>query len=198
MSLHRKILLNLTGLYLLFTTSAGAQTRNEVPAASCSMTLNGITMHWNKVTNVPALKLPSKAGKTKLPKRYTVYTTDAGKLYTILNTVKNKGMEQTPVVLPLSGEIGCAMFNVAASGTLSPGLAAKYPQLASLKGQGIEDKSASVRLDYDGKEMNAEILWQGSYYIIAPWKKGTKTYYLVYRKEDSGMPRSVPAKGQYY
>lgn len=198
MSLNRKTLLNLTGLYLLFTTSIYAQTRDEAPAAPCSMTLDGITLNWYKVTNTAALKLPAKAGKIKLPKRYTVYTADAGKLHTILNTVKNKGKEQTPVVLPLSGEIGCATFGVTVSGTMSPGLAAKYPQLASLKGQGVEDKSASVRLDYDGKEMNAEILWQGSYYLIAPWKKGTKTYYLVYKKEDSGMPRSVPAKGQYY
>ncbi len=81
---------------------------------------------------------------------------------------------------------------------MSPGLAAKYPELASLKGQGAEDKSASVRLDYDGKELNAEILWKGTYYIIAPGKKRTKTYYLVYRKRRFRDAQGVPAKGQYY
>jgi hypothetical protein len=162
------------------------------------MTRDNVSLSWNKIANTAALKLPQQKGTTKLPKRYTVYTVDAGRLHTILTAIKSKGTEQSPMVLPMPAEIGCATFNVSSSGTMSPGLAAKYPELASLKGQGAEAKSASVRLDYDGKELNAEILWGGTYYIVTPWKKKNKTYYLVYKKEDSGTPRSVPAKGQYY
>lgn len=193
MSLSYRLLLLFTALYLSFAAASYAQGSKS----TCSVTQNGVTLSWHRIEKTAALKLPVKKGKVKLPKRYTVFTTDAGSLHAILTAAKNT-KEQTHIVLPLSDITGCAGFKVETSGTMSPELAAKYPQLASLKGQGTEDKSASVRLDYDGKEMNAEILWKGTYYIIAPWKKGIRTYYLVYRKEDSGMPRSIPAKGQYY
>jgi hypothetical protein len=198
MSLIPRIFLKLTGLYLLLGGSLYAQQNRTSSSSACSITRDKVTLSWSRIANAAALKLPARKGNARLPRKYTVYTVDAGSLHTFLTAIKSKGAEPSPIVLPLGTEAGCETFNVGTSGTMSPGLAAKYPELASLKGQGVTAKSASVRLDYDGKEMNAEIVWNGIYYIISPWKKGSKNYYLVYKKEDSGMPRSVPAKGQYY
>ncbi len=128
MWLNLKILLKLTSLCLLFGATLYAQPGSKSSNA-CSMTQNGVTLNWNKMSNVAALKTSqTNRGKVKLPKRYTVYTVDAGRLRTILTAIKSKGKEQSPMVLPLSDEPGCAGFhyrcfgnNVARIGSQIPG-----------------------------------------------------------------------------
>jgi hypothetical protein len=93
------------------------------------------------------------------------------------------------IVLPVSADPSCIEAYVSNSGTMSAELAAKFPQLVSLKGNGVTDKSSTVRLDYDGAALNAEIISGGVSYIIEPWKKGSAIYYLLFRKEDSGVER---------
>jgi len=80
-------------------------------------------------------------------------------------------------------------FATTPSGTMSPELAAKFPQLVSLKGTNPQDQSATIRLNYDGSRLDAEMYIDGIPYILAPWKKNNVIYYLLYKKEDSGVQR---------
>ncbi len=183
MSFVKKILL-LNILSILLPVAIFAQLNT-----GCSIKQNGIMLSWKHITATGKLKLPSKQASAQLPRKYSVYITDAAKLRKFLSAIKNNANTQTEIVLPLSEQSGCAAFQVIPSGTLSPELSKKFPQLVSLKGTAVQDKNTSVRLDYNGSELNAEILQGGVSYIIAPWKKGKKTYYLVYKKEDSGVEK---------
>lgn len=170
---------------LVFQGNVHAQT-NRKNIMACNSRLENITIQWVKIQNVKSLKLPAKKGTAKLPLKYTVYTVNHLALKKYMMSLKAKPGN---IVLPIGDEQQCIALHVSNSGTMSAGLAAKFPQLVSLKGNGINDKSATVRLDYDGASLNAEIISSGVSYIIEPWKKGSATYYLLFRKEDSGVQR---------
>lgn len=178
-------------LLLILTFGAGASAQSAATGSACAATQEGITLTWRKVP-AKGLKLPAKYGTATLPRQYSIYTTDDKSLKDYMALAGRRGASATEISLPSLVASGCTRFLVSGSGTLSPELAAKFPGLVSLKGNGIEDAGASVRLDFDGKLMNAEIRQQEAYYIIAPWKKGNRTYYLLYRKEDSTIKRSTP------
>lgn len=163
-----------------------AQTGRQKNVVVCNSRMGNIALQWMKIQPGSTLKLPAKKGTAKLPLKYTVYTVNNLALKKYMMSLKVKPGN---IVLPVNGGLSCIEAYVSNSGTMSAELAAKFPQLVSLKGNGIQDKSATVRLDYDGKELNAEIISGGISYIIEPWKKGSAVYYLLYRKEDSGVER---------
>lgn len=180
-------LLPLLGLYIALAIPLYAQRSAPVREGyDCTLVQNGITLKWTKVTATAGLKLPARQGNALLPRKYQIYTTPTGKLKAFMEAT---GKKHTDVILPFSEEPGCQVFSVQPSGTMSPELAAKFPELISLKGVARADKNATLRLDYNGSELNAEIIWKGVSYIIAPWKKGSRTYYLLYKKEDSGTEK---------
>jgi hypothetical protein len=171
---------------LVFRGNIQAQSGWQKNVAVCNSRMGKIALQWVKIQNVNALKLPAKKGTAKLPLKYTVYTINSPALKRYMMSLKAKPGN---ITLPVHGDPSCIEAYVSNSGTMSAELAAKFPQLVSLKGNGILDKSATVRLDYDGAALNAEIISGGVSYIIEPWKKGSIVYYLLYRKEDSGVER---------
>jgi hypothetical protein len=171
---------------LVFQGIIQAQTSRQKNVTVCNSRMGKIALQWVKIQHVSALKLPAKKGTAKLPLKYTVYTVNSPALKKYMMSLKAKPGN---IVLPVNGEPSCIEAYVTNSGTMSAELAAKFPQLVSLKGNGTQDKSATVRLDYNGAALNAEIISGGVSYIIEPWKKGSVIYYLLYRKEDSGVER---------
>lgn len=186
MSNYFQKLLSLVFVILVFQGNIQAQTNQQKNTTACKSRIGNVELQWLKIQNVKALKLPARKGTAKLPLKYSVYTVNSLTLKKYLMSLK-----ATPgnIALPVSGDQQCMEAYVSNSGTMSAELAAKFPQLVSLKGNGINDKSATVRLDYDGVVLNAEIISGGVSYIIEPWKKRSKIYYLLYRKEDSGVKR---------
>jgi hypothetical protein len=182
---HFQKLLLLVFVVLVFQGNVQAQTSRKNIMA-CNSRLENAVLQWVKIQNVKTLRLPAKEGMAKLPLKYSVYTINNLALKKYLMSLKAKPGN---IVLPVGGDQQCIKMYVSNSGTMSAGLAAKFPQLVSLKGNGVQDKSATVRLDYDGATLNAEIISGGVSYIIKPWKKGSTIYYLLYRKEDSGIER---------
>ncbi|WP_198666820.1 hypothetical protein [Taibaiella helva] len=183
----------LLAVSLPYPAKVSAQQQVSAKGAVCSVKEEGLTLTWNQVKTPAILRLPARYGSVTLPKTFSVYIVNEKSLQRYLAMAGKRGNTPTTIHLPSLSDQECIRFKVISSGTLSPELAAKFPGLVSLKGLGIDDISASVRIDYDGKVMNAEIRQQDRYYIIAPWKKGNKTYYVVYRKEDATTKRSTPA-----
>lgn len=161
--------------------------KSAVPkGTSCSSYAGSFELHWISIQNVKALRLPAKMGSAKLPSDFKVFTVNNARLKKYMSALKARPGN---LFLPVPVNPGCLQVNVSNSGTMSAELAAKFPELVSLKGNGVTQKASTVRLDYDGKVLNAEITHEGTIYIIAPWKKGTAIYYLLYRKQDSGVER---------
>lgn len=183
---HFRKLLLFVFVVTIFQGKIQAQTSQQKSIKACNSRTGNVELQWLKIQNVKSLKLPAKKGTAKLPLKYTVFTVNGPALKKYMMSLKAK---QGSIALPVNNGQECLEAQVSNSGTMSAELAAKFPQIVSLKGSGINDKSATVRLDYDGAALNAEMISGGVSYIIEPWRKGSTIYYLLFRKEDSGVER---------
>lgn len=100
---------------------------------------------------------------------------------------KNVVNRRTAPVLELPMPDGSmAKFNVWKSSVMEPGLEAKYPEIRTFLGQGIDDPYATVRFDYNPYfGFSAQILSaaKGTSYIEA-YKKGNLENYQSFYKSD--------------
>lgn len=100
--------------------------------------------------------------------------------------VKERGPgEVTGINIPLPA--GCTNFSVTVSSTMSPELAAKYPDIISLKGS--SEAGADLRLDWDGTQMRGQVILRGDTWLLEPFAAGGKTFYLVYHKADASATK---------
>jgi len=68
------------------------------------------------------------------------------------------------------------------SGTMSPALAAKFPNIKSFQGTEIGNNSTTIRVDKNTSGLFAMITRDGEVYFINPIEKGSTTY-IVYEKK---------------
>jgi len=88
------------------------------------------------------------------------------------------------VTLPLPDGTN-ARFRVVESSILAPELAAQFPDIKTYTGVGIDDPSASIRLDFTSAGFHAQVLsaTTGSFYID-PVTRTDNTHYLSFWKRD--------------
>jgi hypothetical protein len=90
-----------------------------------------------------------------------------------------------------------ARFKVVDAPIMDPALAAQFPGIKTYRGQGVDDKSASVRLDYTPLGFHAQVLTndgQGTWYVDpyqtnVPAKGGN---YASYYRTDLPAPTDAP------
>ncbi|HEV2904476.1 MAG TPA: zinc-dependent metalloprotease family protein, partial [Pyrinomonadaceae bacterium] len=77
-----------------------------------------------------------------------------------------------------------AKFKVEESPVMEPGLAARFPNIKTYRGQGIDDPTATARFGVTPEGFHAIILRQGGTVLIDPYAKGDTTNYITYLKRD--------------
>ena len=92
--------------------------------------------------------------------------------------------KQTPVLeLPApNGRI--AKFHIWESSIQEPALAAKFPDIKTFTGQGIDDPYATIRLDYSPYGFHAQVLTINGSYYIDPYARGMVNDYISYYRKD--------------
>ncbi len=123
-----------------------------------------------------------------IPLKYRVLKLNVAKLKTFL---LNAPPEESRAVqgagnilsLPLpNGEY--TNFAIFESPIMAEELSAKYPEIKTYRGQGMDDKSASVRLDLTPAGFHAMILSSSGTVFIDPYSKGNIDNYISYFKKD--------------
>ncbi len=79
-------------------------------------------------------------------------------------------------------------FRVALSPILAPELGARFPEIHTYKGWGIDDKTASARFDWTPAGFHGMVLSARGTVYIDPWAKDDTRHYVAYDKKDYGRP----------
>jgi hypothetical protein len=145
---------------------------------------------WQE-TDVTTLQRAAVAERTIVPKSFRTFTLNKDNLLAILNKAPiefTSARQSNEVILTLPMPDGSfARFRIEKSPVVEAGLAAKYPELGeTYRGQGIDDPTASVRLDFLPTGFHSMILSPRGTILVDPYfAKGDTENYISYQKKEA-------------
>lgn len=186
------IRISLLGICLsIFTMSCGAKssTVSTPPPKQTTVTeVNpscldlGPGLRMKQVTDIGA----PLSNKNRLPMDYKAYVIEEKELEDYMNP-KNRLNKRFSLTFPLFE--GCITFDLKNSGTMSPELMEKYPDIQSFRG--INENQYTADVDYSGKELKAKINTQDNIYIFEPIVTEKGKFYILYLLRNSGYPKTI-------
>ncbi|MFN9738679.1 MAG: reprolysin-like metallopeptidase [Pseudomonadota bacterium] len=79
---------------------------------------------------------------------------------------------------------GFARFRVVESPVMAPALAARFPEIRTWMGQGVDDPAASVRFDLTPAGFRAQVLTAGGSWYVDPWQSGDRVHHIAYLRAE--------------
>lgn len=139
--------------------------------------------------------------RTVQPEKYLTYQLDvkaAENYFKSVPELKDQDLKDKAPVMILPMPDGTkARFRIWKSSVMAPELAQKFPQIVTFTGQGIDDRYATIKLDFTEMGFHAQIksIMTGDVYID-PYAKNNINHYIVYRKADliNKNPRTCGVK----
>ena len=128
-----------------------------------------------------------------VPQRYRAVALDADALGQVLaaaphengtDLTKAPGTDETILSLPLP-DGGFGRFSLVETQLMAPGLAAKFPQIKTYRGQGIDDPNATARFDRTPAGFHAMILSPAGSIYIDPYSRDHDDHYISYWARDA-------------
>lgn len=163
-------------------TATKAVVRNELCAEAWLEYPDQPHPMWEEVK---AADVVPEAG-TALPVKYRPYRTNADTLRGFFRMAAGSG-KRLAIILPVTN--GCEAFQMRPSGAMSPELSARYPDMVSLQGNGTANKTADLRLDWDGSVARGQLTYNETIYFLEPVRTKAGILYLMYRKDDAGTAK---------
>ena len=122
-----------------------------------------------------------------LPSAYGTFRLNRTALETVIKQAAEKFDRADPVILTLPMPDGSLnRFEIEHSLVVEPGLLAKFPEAgATFRGQGIDDRAASVRFDLMPTGFHAIVLSAGDTVYIEPYALGGGQDYISFYHNDS-------------
>jgi subtilisin-like proprotein convertase family protein len=150
-------------------------------------TLTAQKQFW---TTADEQRIPNqeKLDRPIIPQQYLTYSLDFQSIKKHLSNAPLRfptaaSSEKLLLSLPLP-DGSFQQFRIEEAPTMHADLQAKYPNIRSFAGVGVEDRYATVRLEYSPDGFSAMILTVGKTYFIDPYAKDNTDFYIVYDKKD--------------
>ncbi len=141
---------------------------------------------WTDVDDSP---LRGAVKRNIVPRRYRTVSLDKAALadllaVTPLETRADAELNKVVLSLPLP-EGGFGRFHVVEAPIMEPGLAAKFPRIRTYRGQGIDDREATLRFDLTPAGFHAMILSPTGNVYIDPYSRDDSDHYISYLTRDA-------------
>ena len=140
---------------------------------------------WKKVTNESLEQ--KQLERVIVPEKYKAFQLDKNALKAILQRTPQEipgvsGTGDSFLTLPLpDGKF--SRFRIVESSVMAPELAAKYPEIKSYLGEGIDDPTATVRFDLSPNGFRAMVLSAAGTSYVEPFAKGETGSYISFYKD---------------
>ncbi len=136
---------------------------------------------------VPAAVVAGRANVR--PEAYQAVRVEWGKLRATLDQMplEDTGVAWREMVLPRP-DGRWMRFAVAESPVMEPGLAAEFPDIRTFLGQGVDERSATVRFDYTPHGFHAQVFTEEGSFYIDPYTMGETLHVTSYWKRDLRRP----------
>lgn len=163
--------------------------------ATAFLIVTGATLHaqtspdrvWTAVDDSQLAARPIE--RQMIPNKYRTFRLDHAAVRSILDAAPEEfsgtsRFQQTTLTLPMP-DGSFARFRIERSLIVEQGLADKYPELGrTYRGFGIDDPTATVRLDLLPKGFHAMVLSPRGTVLVDPYTDGDTDNYLTYFKRD--------------
>ncbi|MDX2248791.1 MAG: M12 family metallo-peptidase [Bacteroidia bacterium] len=140
---------------------------------------------WTKISEA---EIPNRSGRVIIPENYRTFRLNKSALDQKLSQAP---MEFTPaaanpteIKLPMP-DGSFERFSIVESPVMAPELAAKYPEIKTYSGKGIDNPTAYIRMDKTPKGFHAIVLSAAGSVLIDPYGNNTVTEYISYWKKDA-------------
>ena len=125
----------------------------------------------------------ANSNRVIIPVKYNTVKAEMDQLKTFLWTLpseKNVTQSLAPVMQIPMPDGRMARFRVWESSIQEPALEAKFPDIKTFAGQGIDDIYAGIRFDIGPRGFHAQVLTINGTYYIDPYAVGNTTDYISY------------------
>src|SRR6185436_12960607 len=129
-----------------------------------------------------------KGERYTFPKHYRTLHIDKIEMQQLLSQAPMESSSNNrsgQVIFPMPMPDGSiSNFRIVETFVMHPDLAAKFPEIKTYMGQGIDDPNATIRLDMTPLEFHAMVLSPKGPVFIDPYSAGTTDDYICYYKKD--------------
>ncbi|MBI1826426.1 MAG: hypothetical protein HYR83_08570 [Planctomycetes bacterium] len=120
------------------------------------------------------------------PDQFRAVVLNRDNLQALLNTAPLEFSQRPAAIFQLpKPDGGFSQFKIQESPIMEPGLAAKFPEIHTFIGQGIDDPAASLRMDWTPLGFHAQVLVpnDGTYYIDPRFRGDTESYSSYFKRD---------------
>jgi hypothetical protein len=139
--------------------------------------------------------------RTVKPNTFRAFTVDTSSLKSLLQSAPKEftdAAKSSPLIFSVPMPDGTSSkFSVVYSPIMEPALAAQFPNIRTYSGQGIDDKTATLKMDWTDFGLHIQVLspTNNEAFYVDPYVQGGKTQYISYRKRDLPVPASYVEQG---
>jgi Ca2+-binding RTX toxin-like protein len=144
---------------------------------------------WQSLDEIPSVR--SSVPPAIQPSQFQAFSLNAASLQAALANAPQESAAANSAARVLPLEITLPMpdgtftrFQVEESPIMEPELAAKFPDIKTYRGQGIDDPAASLRFDVTPAGFHAQVLSPSGTYYIDPYYPLDEGPYISYFKRD--------------